>query len=137
MFILRVDKINSCIVNGPKEGIDMANKKLVYFVSLSSNAPYVLRKAIKNAEQQSEVAIFFDLDGARVLDKRYLKIMERTHNIDLAQSMQKALDLGIKLFGCQMNVLIADGLDLVEGAELSGVATFLDTAYSADAVLSY
>lgn len=115
----------------------MANRKLVYFVSLSSNVPYVLKKALKNAEQQSEVSIFFDLDGARVLDKRYLKIIERTHNIDLDQLMRRALDMGIQLFGCQMNVLIADGLELVEGAQLSGVATFLETAFEADAVLSY
>ena len=63
--------------------------------------------------------------------------MERTHNIDLQKLMQQTLDKGIKFFGCQMNVLIADGLKLVEGAELSGVATFLETAYQADAVLSY
>jgi predicted peroxiredoxin len=115
----------------------MANKKFVYFVSLSSNVPYVLKKALKNAEEENEVCIFFDLDGARVLDKRYMKIMERTHNMDLQQLMQQALDKGIKFFGCQMNVLIADGLELVDGAQLSGVATFLETAYQADAVLSY
>jgi predicted peroxiredoxin len=115
----------------------LANKKFVYFVSLSSNVPYVLKQALKNTEQEDEAAIFFDLDGARVLDKRYLKIMERTHNIDLQNLMQKALKRGVKFFGCQMNVLIADGLELVEGAELSGVATFLETAYEADAVLSY
>ncbi|MGA9226822.1 MAG: DsrE/DsrF/DrsH-like family protein [Mesobacillus sp.] len=115
----------------------MANKKLVYFVSLSSNVPYVLKEAVKNAEQGNEITIFFDLDGARVLDKRYLKIMERTHHIDLAYLMKRAMDLGIVFFGCQMNVLIADGLELVDGAQLAGVATFLETAYQADAVLSY
>ena len=115
----------------------MANKKLVYFVSLSSNVPYVLKRALKNVEEKNEVSIFFDLDGARVLDKRYMKIMERTHNMDLQKLMQQSLDKGIKFFGCQMNVLIADGLELVDGAELSGVATFLETAYQADAVLSY
>ena len=41
----------------------MANKKFVYFVSLSSNIPYVLKKALKNAEEENEVSIFFDLDG--------------------------------------------------------------------------
>lgn len=115
----------------------MANKKLVYFVSLSSNVPYVLKEAVEHAEQGNEITIFFDLDGARVLDKRYLKIMERTHNIDIAQLMKRAMEMGIGFFGCQMNVLIADGLQLVEGAQLAGVATFLDTAYEADAVLSY
>lgn len=115
----------------------MANKKLVYFVSLSSNVPYVLKDSIKKAEQGNEIAIFFDLDGARVLDKRYLKIMERTHNIDLAQLMSRAMEMGIMFFGCQMNVLIADGLELVDGAQLAGVATFLETAYGADSVLSY
>lgn len=115
----------------------MADKRLVYFVSLSSNVPYVLKDALKNAEQGNEISIFFDLDGARVLDKRYLKIIERTHNMDLASMMKKLMEMGIKFFGCQMNVLIADGLELVEGAQLAGVATFLDTAYSADAVLSY
>jgi predicted peroxiredoxin len=120
-----------------RRGRTMANKKMVYFVSLSSNVPYVLKDALDHAEKGSEISIFFDLDGARVLDKRYLKIMERTHNMDLAKSMIRAMELGIKFFGCQMNVLIADGLELVEGAQLAGVATFLDTAYEADAVLSY
>ncbi|RSD27253.1 DsrE/DsrF/DrsH-like family protein [Mesobacillus subterraneus] len=115
----------------------MAKKKLVYFVSLSSNVPFVLKQALKNAEQENEVSIFFDLDGARVLDKRYLKVMERTHNMDLEKMMKQALAQGVQFFGCQMNVLIADGLELIEGAQLSGVATFLDTAYKADAVLSY
>ncbi|MEH7443262.1 DsrE/DsrF/DrsH-like family protein [Bacillus sp. JJ1122] len=115
----------------------MANKKLVYFVSLSSNVPYVLKEAVTHAEKGNEISIFFDLDGARVLDKRYLKIIERTHNIDLAKLMKRAMDFGIGFFGCQMNVLIADGLELVDGAQLAGVATFLDIAYQADVVLSY
>lgn len=115
----------------------MAIKKFVYFVSLSSNVPYVLKKVLKKVEQGHEVSIFFDLDGARVLDRRYLKIMERTHHIDLQKMMQQAMDMGVRFYGCQMNVLIADGLELVDGAELSGVATFLETAYQADAVLSY
>jgi predicted peroxiredoxin len=120
-----------------RKGRPMANKKFVYFVSLSSNVPFVLKKALQNAVDENDVAIFFDLDGARVLDKRYLKVMERTHNIDLQKLMQQAMDMGVQFYGCQMNVLIAHGLELVEGAKLSGVATFLETAYQADAVLSY
>ncbi|AND43055.1 MULTISPECIES: DsrE/DsrF/DrsH-like family protein [Bacillaceae] len=115
----------------------MTNKKFVYFVSLSSNVPYVLKKSIEMVEQKNEVAIFFDLDGARVLDKRYLKRMTRTHGVDLSLLFNLALNAGIKLYGCQMNVLIADGLELIEGAELAGVVTFLETAYQADAVLSF
>jgi predicted peroxiredoxin len=102
----------------------MTNKKFVYFVSLSSNVPYVLKK-------------FFDLDGARVLDKRYFKKMTRTYGGDLSLLFKLALNAGIKLYGCQMNVLIADGLELIDGAELAGVVTFLEAAYQADAVLSY
>lgn len=115
----------------------MANKKMIYFVSLSSNVPYVLQEALKMKEENNEVSLFFDLDGARVLDKRYLKSMERTHNMDLASLFIKAAEAGIPLYGCQMNVLIAGGLELIDGAELAGVATFLDQAYSADAVLTY
>lgn len=115
----------------------MASRKIVYFVTLSSNVPYVLKRAVEDANQHCEVSLFFDLDGARVLDQRFLKGMERTHNIDLQALMRQALTKGIKFFGCQMNVLIADGLQLVEGAELAGVATFLEQAYHADAVLSY
>ncbi|WP_245917468.1 DsrE/DsrF/DrsH-like family protein [Bacillus canaveralius] len=89
------------------------------------------------ANQQNEVAIFFDLDGARVLDQRYLKKMERTHSTELPALLHSALNAGIPLYGCQMNVLMADGLELVDGAELAGVVTFLELAYKADAVLSY
>lgn len=115
----------------------MAGKKMVYFVSLSSNVPYVLQEALQEAQQKKEVAIFFDLDGARVLDKRFVNKMERIQGAKLATLLRTALDQGIKLYGCQMNVLIADGLELLEGAELAGVVTFLETAYQADTVLSY
>jgi len=115
----------------------MANKKFVYFVSLSSNAHYVLKQSLENVKQQNEVAIFFDLDGARVLDKRYLEKLDRTHGTDLALLLKTAILSGIDLYGCQMNILVADGLELVEGAEVAGVVTFLELAYEADAVLSY
>jgi predicted peroxiredoxin len=115
----------------------VTNKKIVYFVSLSSNVPYVLKQALEMVKQEKEVSIFFDLDGARVLDKRYLKKMDRAHGTDMSSLLQSALKTGINLYGCQMNVLIADGLELVEGAELAGVVTFLELAYQADAVLSY
>ncbi|MBS4193712.1 MULTISPECIES: DsrE/DsrF/DrsH-like family protein [Bacillaceae] len=115
----------------------MTNKKYIYFVSLSSNVPYVLKKSIEMVNPKNEVTIFFDLDGARVLDKRYLKKVTRTHGVDLVSLFKIALEAGIKLYGCQMNVLIADGLELIDGAELAGVVTFLEAAYQADAVLSY
>jgi predicted peroxiredoxin len=115
----------------------MANKKFIYFVSLSSNVPYVLKRALEEAENRNEVSIFFDLDGARVLDKKYLKKMERRTETNLTSLINFALQSGIKLYGCQMNVLISDGLELIDGAELAGVATFLNLAYQADAVLSY
>lgn len=112
-------------------------KNFVYFVSLRSNVPFVLKEALNKVESGNQVSIFFDLDGARVLDKRYFKIRKRNHNVDLASLLQEAVDKGITLFGCQMNVLIADGLELIDGAELAGVVTFLEMAYEADAVLSY
>jgi predicted peroxiredoxin len=115
----------------------MANKKLVYFVSLSSNVPYVITDALQKVKLGTEISVFFDLDGARVLDKRYLKSMVRTNGKDLGDLLNRALKEGIKLFGCQMNVLIAEGLELIDGAELAGVVTFLEIAYEADAVLSY
>jgi predicted peroxiredoxin len=98
--------------------------------------PYVLKEALKMTKRDSEVSIFFDLDGARVLDKCYLKKLNRSHG-DLASLINSALENGIKLYGCQINVLIADGLELVDGAELAGVVTFLELAYQADDVLCY
>ncbi|MGG3560854.1 DsrE/DsrF/DrsH-like family protein [Neobacillus rhizosphaerae] len=115
----------------------MTNKRLVYFVSLSSNAPFVLKEALHYVSQGNEVSVFFDLDGARVLDPRYFKTIENTHNMDIGSLLTTALSKGIKLYGCQLNVLMADGFELVDGAELAGVATFLDIAYKANAVLSY
>ncbi|MGI8313872.1 DsrE/DsrF/DrsH-like family protein [Halobacillus mangrovi] len=115
----------------------MTTKKVVYFVSLSSNVPYVLKEALEKAKDKNEVKIFFDLDGARALDQRYLNQLNRTHGTDLEFLLKTALDSGVKLYGCQMNVLIADGLVLVDGVEIAGVATFLETAYQADDVLSY
>lgn len=115
----------------------MANKKFIYFVSLSSNATYVITQSLEMVKQQHEVAIFFDLDGARVLDQRYFNNRNSAHDIDLGKLLQSALASGIKLYGCQMNILIADGLQLIEGAELAGVVTFLELAYAADAVISY
>lgn len=118
-------------------GIKLANKTLVYFVSLSSNAPFVLKEALHHVSQGNEVSVFFDLDGARVLDPRYFKNIENTHNMDMSSLLTTTLSKGVKLYGCQMNVLVADGFEIVEGAELAGVATFLEIAYKANAVLSY
>jgi len=115
----------------------MANKKFIYFVSLSSNASYVIKQSLEMVKQQHEVAIFFDLDGARVLDQHYFNNRNSAHDIDLGKLLQSALASGIKLYGCQMNILIADGLQLIDGAELAGVVTFLELAYAADAVISY
>jgi predicted peroxiredoxin len=115
----------------------LANKNLVYFVSLSSNAPFVLKEALHHVSQGNEVSVFFDLDGARVLDPKFFKRIDNTHNMDIGSLLTTALSKGIKLYGCQMNVLMADGLELVDGAELAGVATFLDIAFKANAVLSY
>lgn len=115
----------------------MANKRIVFFVMLSSNVPFVMKEALNMVTQKEEVAIFFDLDGARALDRRYLNSMNYIHGRELSRLFQSALNKGIKLYGCQMNVLIAEGLDLIEGAELAGVVTFLEMAYQADAVLSY
>lgn len=115
----------------------MANNNYVYFVSLISNVPYVLNEALLKVGKGNTVSVFFDLDGARVLDKRYLKRMKGTSPLDLSKLVHDAINAGINLYGCQMNVLIAEGLELIEGAELAGVVTFLEIAYQADAVLSY
>ncbi len=120
-----------------KEGRVIFMRNFVFFVSLRSNVPFVLKEALRMVENGHKVSVFFDLDGARVLDKNYVKVRKRNHNVDLDILLQNAVDKGIKLFGCQMNVLIADGLELIDGAELAGVVTFLEKAYEADAVLSY
>lgn len=120
-----------------KAGIELANKKFIYFVSLSSNVPYVLTEALEHIKKNNKVEVFYDLDGARILDKRYLKKMNRVHGIGIESLIRTAISKGIKMYGCQMNVLIADGLELIEGAELAGVVTFLESAYQADAVLSF
>jgi len=111
-------------------------KRIIYFVTLSSNASVVLRQAI-NESLSNEVLIFFDLDGSRVLDKRYLLELKEKESDDLEFLLQSAIDSGVKLYGCQMNVMFKQGLDCIDNVELAGVATFLDLAYEADAILSY
>ncbi|WP_286231579.1 DsrE/DsrF/DrsH-like family protein [Neobacillus mesonae] len=115
----------------------MMSKKFVYFVSLSSNVPFALKEALIKVKQNNEVAIFFDLDGAQIFDRRYLNKMDKIHGKELSLLLNSTINAGIKIFGCQMNVLMADGLELINGAELAGVATFLEIAYQADSVLSY
>ena len=60
----------------------MANKKFIYFVSLSSNAAYVIKQSLEMAKQQHEVAIFFDHDGERILDQQYFNNRNSAHDLD-------------------------------------------------------
>ncbi|MEX2461423.1 MAG: sulfur reductase DrsE [Paenibacillaceae bacterium] len=114
----------------------MKKKRIIYFVTLSQNAEIVLKQAI-DMSSDHEVMIFFDLDGARVLDPTYLKQQAMQQCINLSDLLHKSIQVGIKLFGCQINVLNAVGMKMMDGVELAGVVTFLDLAYEADAVLSY
>ncbi|MCY9657151.1 DsrE/DsrF/DrsH-like family protein [Paenibacillus chondroitinus] len=114
----------------------MKRKRIIYFVTLSTNASIVLREAIDRSKEH-EVFIFFDLDGSRVLDRRYLKELEEKEATNFKVLLQTAVDQGVKLYGCQMNVMFKNGLECIDGVELAGVAAFLDLAYDADAVLSY
>lgn len=114
----------------------MERKRTIFFVTKSENAPYVLQEAIEKSSEQ-EVLIFFDLDGARVLDQRYARKIAREGKYDVLRLIEAALESGIKLFGCQMNVMTACDMECISGVKPAGVATFLNYAYEADAVLSY
>ncbi|MFC3846781.1 DsrE/DsrF/DrsH-like family protein [Paenibacillus sp. MAH-36] len=71
------------------------------------------------------------------MDKRYLHELKEKEAIDFSDLLHKALDKGVKLYRCQMNIMFQNGLECIDGVELAVVATFLDLAYDADAVLSY
>lgn len=114
----------------------MKKKRIIYFVTLSRNAEIVLKQAL-DMSNDHEVMIFFDLDGARILDPTYLKQQARQQCVDVTDLLHKSIKAGIRLFGCQMNVMNAGGMKMMDGVELAGVATFLDLSYDADAVLSY
>lgn len=114
----------------------MRKKRIIYFVTLSRNAGTVLKQAL-DLIPDHDVMIFFDLDGAHVLNPDYLKQHSKMELVDVADLLRKSLKANIKLFGCQMNVMNAAGMKMMDGVELAGVATFLDLAYDADAVLSY
>lgn len=119
-----------------EEVFRLKKKRIMYFVTLSTNAPVVLKQAL-NLAADNEVMIFFDLDGARVLGRQYLQELKKEQPDDLQELLNSALKAGVRLFGCQMNVMNAAGMQTIEGVELAGVATFLDLAYDADSVLSY
>lgn len=114
----------------------MKKKRIIYFVTLSTNASIVLRQAVDQSSDH-EVMIFFDLDGSRILDKRYLEQNRHKETMNVEHLIKSALLAGVRLYGCQMNVMYAAGMQCMDGVELAGVATFLDLAYDADAVLSY
>lgn len=113
----------------------MKKKRIIYFVTLSRNAEIVLKQAL-DMSNDHEVMIFFDLDGARILDPSYLKQQARQQIVDVTDLLHKSIKAGIRLFGCQMNVMNAGGMKMMDGVELAGVATFLDLSYDADAVPS-
>lgn len=115
----------------------MSKRRTVYFISISENAPVVLQEAVLLAKEGQEVMIFFDLDGSRVLDQRYAGKMKREGIYDILSLFDEAKSLDVKLYGCQMNVMIACGMQCIDGIEHVGVSTFLDLAYDADAVFSY
>lgn len=115
----------------------MSTKRTIFFVTKSENAPIVLQDAIQLAQENQEVMIFFDLDGARPLDLRYARKMAREGIYNILPLFDQAKKLGVKLYGCQMNVMSACGMQSIDGVEHVGVSTFLDLAYNAHAVLSY
>ena len=82
-------------------GGELASKKFNYFVSLSSNVPYVLKDTLKMVENQNEVSIQFDLDSARVLDGRYLKKMERTTGTNLSSLINSAVRINVALLNLE------------------------------------
>lgn len=114
----------------------MKKKRIIYFVTLSRNAEIVLKQAL-DLSNDCEVLIFFDLDGARILDPTYLKRLARQQSVNVTDLLHRSIMAGIRLFGCQMNVMNAGGMEMMHGVELAGVATFLELSYEADSVLSY
>ncbi len=114
----------------------MTIKRVVYFVARSENVPSVLQEVLKRSNVQA-VSIFFDLDGTRALDERYVMQISLEKRIDLPKLFKQALDSGVKLYACQMNVMNMCELHCIEGVESAGVVTFLEHAYEADAVFSY
>ncbi len=111
----------------------MEKNRWVYFVTRSENCLRVFQKALERVGD-SEVMIFFDLDGTRCLDKNCLSDRQEP---ELQHSIEEAVEKGIRLFGCQLNVMGIDEERLVKGAVSAGVATFLEYSYEAKAVFSY
>ncbi|WP_245680578.1 DsrE/DsrF/DrsH-like family protein [Bacillus marinisedimentorum] len=99
----------------------------------SENCLRVFQKAVERADG-SEVMIFFDLDGARCLDEKWLSARQEPV---LQSYIEQAVAKGVRLFGCQLNVMGIDENRLITGAVSAGVATFLEYAYEAKAVFSY
>ncbi|KYP81919.1 DsrE/DsrF/DrsH-like family protein [Ferroacidibacillus organovorans] len=114
----------------------MKTRHIVYFIARSERVPQVLKDALQRISTH-EIDLFFDLDGTHALDKRYANHLSKELGIDLLALFEQAIQAGIHLYACQMNVMNSCHLHCIDGVEPAGVVTFLECAYRADAVFSY
>ncbi|MDG6988659.1 MAG: DsrE family protein [Nitrososphaerota archaeon] len=95
----------------------------------------MLGYATAAAAMEYETLIFFALDSALVAKKQIFEKMDQK----VKDRIRESVSLGIKLDVCSAsaNTFGIKSEDLIEGVQISGIASFYSYAQDADIVLSW
>lgn len=122
----------------------MAQKKRILYVQTSgvdtperTYAPFIL--ATTAAAMGIEAAVYFLIKGVTIVKKGEAEKVKLGDFPSLAETMQRAVDAGVKLLACDQSTQLM-GLgrgDYVDAVEVVGAATLNDLVLEADATISF
>ncbi len=113
--------------------------KVVFLVaSPPADAPRMqtmLGYALAAASMGFEVIIFFTLDGIHTLKKKVFEKLDKT----IQERLQECIKIGCKVWGCSSAAATFNikPEDVIEGAQIMGIASFYNEAANAKVVLTW
>ena len=121
----------------------MAERKLLIIVTSGPEDPRrcvaPFQMAAIGAVMEWDVALYFTIGGARLLKRGVAETVRREDGgKTVAEWLGEARDLGVKMYVCTDSMELNDVRpdELIDGAEVAGIATLLSMAEEARIVLT-